>query len=59
VLLSHGRQDPVVPYEASEALRDQLQAAGAGVELLAFDGGHAIDPDLFPAIRRFLSSCWA
>jgi phospholipase/carboxylesterase len=58
VLLSHGRQDPVVPYEASEALRDQLQAAGAGVELLGFEGGHAIDPDLFPAIRRFLSNCW-
>jgi hypothetical protein len=28
------------------------------VELLAFEGGHAIDPDLFPTIRRFLSSCW-
>jgi phospholipase/carboxylesterase len=58
VLLSHGRQDPVVPYQASEALRDQLQGAGAAVELLAFEGGHAIDPDLFPAMRRFLSRCW-
>lgn len=58
VLLSHGRQDPVVPYAASEALREQLQAAGAAVELLGFDGGHAIDPDLFPAIRLFLSRCW-
>jgi phospholipase/carboxylesterase len=58
VLVSHGRQDPVVPYQASEALRDQLQAAGAAVELVGFDGGHAIDPDLFPAIRLFLSRCW-
>ena len=58
VLLSHGRQDPVVPYEASEALSEQLQAAGTAVELLGFEGGHAIDPDLFPTIRRFLSSCW-
>jgi phospholipase/carboxylesterase len=58
VLLSHGRQDPVVPYQASEALREQLQAAGSTVELLSFEGGHAIDPDLFPAIRRFLGSCW-
>jgi phospholipase/carboxylesterase len=58
VLLSHGRQDPVVPYQASEALRDQLQATGAAVELLGFEGGHAIDPDLFPAIRRFLADCW-
>jgi phospholipase/carboxylesterase len=58
VLLSHGRQDPVVPYQASEALREQLQAAGAAVELLGFDGGHAIDPGLFPAIRQFLAHCW-
>ncbi|MFM8661737.1 MAG: hypothetical protein ACKOCI_10450 [Cyanobium sp.] len=53
-----GRQDPVVPYQASEALREQLQAAGAAVELLGFDGGHAIDPGLFPAIRQFLAHCW-
>ena len=58
VLLSHGRQDPVVPYQASEALREQLQGAGAAVELLEFDGGHAIDPGLFPAIRQFLDHCW-
>ena len=57
VLLSHGRQDPVVPYQASEALREQLQASGAAVELLAFEGGHAIDPDLFPAMRSFISGC--
>jgi phospholipase/carboxylesterase len=58
VLLSHGRQDPVVPFEASEALREQLQSAGGAVELLGFDGGHAIAPELFPAIRRFITSCW-
>ena len=57
VLLSHGRQDPVVPYQASEALREQLQASGAAVELLGFDGGHAIDPELFPALRSFISTC--
>jgi phospholipase/carboxylesterase len=59
VLLSHGRQDPVVPYGASEALREQLQTAGAAVELLGFEGGHAIDPGLFPVIRQFLSRCWS
>jgi phospholipase/carboxylesterase len=58
VLLSHGRQDPVVPYQASEALREQLQSAGAAVELLGFDGGHAIEPALFPTIRQFLTRCW-
>jgi phospholipase/carboxylesterase len=59
VLLSHGHQDPVVPYAASEAVSRQLREVGAEVELLSFDGGHAIDPELFPAIRRFLAACWS
>lgn len=58
VLLTHGEQDPVVPYGASEALRDQLQAAGHGVELLGFSGGHTIDEQLFPAIRAFIDQQW-
>ena len=33
VLLTHGEQDPVVPFAASQALQEQLQAAGHGVEL--------------------------
>jgi phospholipase/carboxylesterase len=59
VLLSHGRQDPVVPYAASEAVSQQLREVGAEVELLSFNGGHAIDPELFPAIRCFLTACWS
>jgi phospholipase/carboxylesterase len=44
VLQSHGRADPVVPYENAEALRDLLIAAGLDVEWISFGGGHAI-PD--------------
>ena len=58
VLLTHGEQDPVVPFGASEALRDQLQAAGHGVELLGFAGGHTIDESLFPALRTFIDQQW-
>ncbi|MFU8886453.1 MAG: alpha/beta hydrolase [Cyanobacteriota bacterium] len=58
VLLTHGRQDPVVPYGASEALQQQLQTTGYQAELLDFAGGHAIDADLFPALRAFLNRCW-
>ncbi len=58
VLLSHGHQDPVVPHGASVELQRLLQAAGASVELLSFDGGHSIDPDLFAAMRLFLQRCW-
>ncbi len=44
VLQSHGRTDPIVPYENAEALRDLLIAAGLDVEWVAFGGGHGI-PD--------------
>ena len=43
VLLTHGRQDPVVPFMASEELLQQLQGSGQSAQLLAFDGGHGID----------------
>ena len=58
VLLTHGEQDPVVPFAASQALQKQLEAAGHGVELLEFSGGHTIDEGLFPALKRFIASQW-
>ena len=58
VLLTHGEQDPVVPFAASQALQKQLEAAGHGVELLEFSGGHTIDEGLFPAMKRFIASQW-
>lgn len=50
VLQSHGRQDPILPYQAAEWLRDLLRDAGADVEFLPFDGPHAIPPQ---ALDRF------
>ena len=55
VLLTHGRQDPVVPFMASEELLLQLQASGQSAQLLAFDGGHGIDESLFPELKRFIT----
>lgn len=57
VLLSHGRQDPVVPFAASEALQRGLSQAGARVELVPFNGGHGIDPELLPALGTFVRNC--
>jgi phospholipase/carboxylesterase len=57
VLLSHGREDAVVPYAASEELQRQLVRAGARVELLPFSGGHGIDPELLPAVAAFVQRC--
>ena len=55
MLLTHGRQDPVVPFMASEELLQQLQASGQSAQLLAFDGGHGIDESLFPELKRFIT----
>ncbi|MGL6134528.1 MAG: alpha/beta hydrolase, partial [Prochlorococcaceae cyanobacterium] len=58
VLLTHGKQDPVVPYAASEDLRQRLQDSGREVNLIGFAGGHTIDAALFPELRAFLEACW-
>jgi phospholipase/carboxylesterase len=58
ILLTHGREDPVVPFAASEALNERLRAQGGEVELLPFSGGHGIDPSLFPPMAAFLKRAW-
>jgi phospholipase/carboxylesterase len=59
VLLTHGREDPVVPCAASAELHRLWLEAGGASELLTFAGGHGIDPALFPALRTFLQRRWA
>jgi len=54
VLLSHGQQDPVVPFAASEEVLRRLQASGAAAQLLPFPGGHTIDPSVLPNITSFV-----
>ena len=54
VLLSHGREDPVVPFAASQELQRLLQNAAVAEQLLAFSGGHTIDASVLPAIGAFV-----
>jgi len=42
VLMSHGQQDPILPFAGSEALRDLFEEHGHSVEFLPFAGGHTI-----------------
>lgn len=58
ILLTHGEQDPVVPYGASEALQEQLRRGGVDTDLISFAGGHTIDSSLFPALRSYLADQW-
>jgi phospholipase/carboxylesterase len=58
ILLTHGEQDPMVPFAACEAVERLLRNAGGSVRRLGFSGGHGIDPSLFPAMRAFLEEGW-
>jgi phospholipase/carboxylesterase len=49
VLQSHGRADPILPFELAESLRDLLARARLEVDWVPFDGGHGIPP---AALRR-------
>ena len=64
VLLSHGREDPVVPFAACAEIERLLAASGLGtssgrLECHGFSGGHGIDPSLFPRMAAVLASAWA
>ncbi|MCC7509873.1 MAG: dienelactone hydrolase family protein [Planctomycetes bacterium] len=54
VVQSHGRQDPLLPYEWAEHLRDFMQQSGWQVEWLPFDGPHTISPDGLRATVKVL-----
>lgn len=57
-LLTHGEQDPVVPFAASVELERLLQTTGRPVQRLGFSGGHGIDPALLGAMGAFLAAGW-
>ena len=53
VLLSHGLQDPILPFAAAEWLRDLFQSSGWPVEFIEFNGPHTIaQPALIAFARR-------
>lgn len=54
VLLSHGTEDPLLPFPTSEWLRDLLLGAGANVEFIPFPGGHQIPMEVFERLANVL-----
>ncbi len=56
VILSHGRQDPVLPYSEGEALRDLLTTGGLSVEFIPFDGPHTVHPDALDRMAQLLGT---
>ena len=55
VFQSHGRQDPILPYRASEWLREVFVEAGMQHEFAPFDGGHTIGADTLLKLGAFLA----
>jgi phospholipase/carboxylesterase len=53
-LLSHGRQDPVVPFPSGDRAKDLLEKHGFSVTWRPFDGGHEIPSPLLADVDRFL-----
>jgi len=56
VLVSHGRTDPDLSFQAGEALRDFCLDAGADVTWVPFDGPHEIPLLVWRRIRKFLGA---
>ena len=54
VFQSHGRYDPLLPYEFALSLRDLLQAAGNSVEFHEFPGAHEIPYEIVEAAASFV-----
>jgi phospholipase/carboxylesterase len=54
VFVSHGRQDPVLPYQAGAKAKDLLERHGYQVDFHPFEGGHGIPPEVVEALRGFL-----
>jgi phospholipase/carboxylesterase len=55
VFMSHGREDPLLPFSIAEELRDTLNGAGLPVEWVPFRGGHAIPPAVTMGMGAFLT----
>ena len=59
VFLSHGRQDEVVPMEASKKLFDLFQQNSIPVKLNLFEGGHEISNESHESIKAFLENAFS
>ena len=55
-LLTHGRQDDMIPVEMARKARDLLAAAGAQVTYCETEGGHRVSKDCFGEIKRFFGT---
>ena len=53
-LVSHGRQDPILPFTSAERLRLLLQDSGWNVTWMPFDGGHEIPRPVLAGLAELI-----
>ncbi len=54
-LMSHGKQDPILPFKNAQRIAGELNIRGYGVNLMAFEGGHEIPPDIIRDGLRWIA----
>jgi phospholipase/carboxylesterase len=54
VLITHGKQDTVVPITKAINARDNLISQGVAVEYQEFDMGHEISPEVLDTVQKFI-----
>ncbi len=52
--MSHGQDDPLLPFSVAEGLRDALIARGIPVDWVPFRGGHGIPSSVVDGLTAFL-----
>ena len=57
IFQSHGRRDPLLPFDAATRLRDMLGAKGCDVDWVEFGGAHEIPADVLQGLGAFLRRC--
>lgn len=56
IFMSHGRQDPVLPYRGASQLESFFIQGGLKGSLFSFDGTHEIPPVVVDRINSYLAS---
>ncbi|HMJ89581.1 MAG TPA: hypothetical protein VK530_07175 [Candidatus Acidoferrum sp.] len=54
VLVTHGRQDPLIPFEKVKIQMDELRAGGIAIEWREFNKPHTIIDEEISVIREFI-----
>ncbi|MGC4069321.1 MAG: hypothetical protein QM784_32660 [Polyangiaceae bacterium] len=58
-VVSHGRQDPILPFLLGQELAKTLSSAGWQADWVPFDGGHGIPPEALASAERLLFNRFA